>query len=67
MNYMSIGVKEDTKNLLETLKREQGIKTYDELLRDLVNKSRGSMLETMFGLEPGVGNFKRNKDEFERF
>jgi hypothetical protein len=67
MDYMSIGVRSDTKNMLETLKREQGIKTYDDLLRGLVSRSRSSMIETMFGMEPGIGGFKREKNEFERF
>lgn len=67
MKYMSLGIREDTKHMLDILKKEQGAKSYDELLKDMAARSRGSMLEGVFGIAPGVGNFKRNKDEFERF
>ena len=66
MTYMSVGIKEETKHMLESIKKEQGIKTYDDLIRQMAIKNRVSMLDHMFGMAPGVGNFKRNKDEFER-
>ena len=67
MTYMSIGIREETKHMLESIKRERGVKTYDELIRHMALKNKGSMLDHMFGMAPGVGNFKRDKDEFERF
>jgi hypothetical protein len=66
MIYTTIGISKTTKDLLELLKHEHKVRTYDELIVAMANKERGMLLGSIFGMAPNLAEFKRDKDEFER-
>jgi hypothetical protein len=67
MVYTTIGVSKNTKALLDLLKGKHMAKSYDVLINEMAKKEGGALLDGIFGIAPNIGEFKRNKDEFERF
>lgn|GEM_PF-5163311 len=66
MVYTSIGISYETKGLLDLLKKEHKVKSYDMLLALMANREKGALIDSIFGIAPGKGGFRRNTDEFER-
>ncbi len=66
MDYTTIGVSKGTKDILELLKSEYKVRTYDELLTDMASREKGVLLKSIFGIAPNLKEFKRDKNEFER-
>lgn len=67
MVYTTIGISKNTKGLLDLLKEKHMAKSYDVLINEMAKRENGALLDSIFGIAPGVVEFKRNKDEFERF
>jgi hypothetical protein len=59
----SVQVSERTLQLLNKLKREEGLKSLDQVIRELVAE-RGKIPKSMFGSNPRLRIFT-NKDEAE--
>jgi hypothetical protein len=59
----SVQVSERTLQLLNKLKREEGLKSLDQVIRELVAE-RGKIPKSMFGSNPKLRTFT-NKDEAE--
>jgi predicted CopG family antitoxin len=62
----TVQVREDTRRLLEKLKRQMGLGTYDEVIKRLV-KSKSGVPESLFGACKGSLRFVREKEQEHAF
>lgn len=58
----TVQVRESTRRILERLKNQMGLASYDEVIRRLV-RSRTGLPESLFGVCKGSGAFVRDKEE----
>jgi predicted CopG family antitoxin len=58
----TVQVREDTRRLLDKLKRQLGMTSYDEVIRKLV-KSKTGRPESLFGACEGSRSFVRVKED----
>jgi predicted CopG family antitoxin len=58
----TVQVREDTRRLLEKLKRQMGLGTYDEVIKRLA-KSKSGVPESLFGACKGSLVFVREKEQ----
>jgi predicted CopG family antitoxin len=58
----TVQVREDTRRLLDKLKRQLGLASYDEVIRKLVNSKTGGP-ESLFGACEGSRSFVREKED----
>lgn len=58
----TVQVREDTRRLLDRLKRQLKLNSYDELIRRLVN-ARSGQPESLFGACKGSHHFVRQKED----
>lgn len=57
----TVQVRDETRRLLNRLKREMNLKSYDEVIRKLLKSTRG-MPESLFGVCRGSLPFKREPE-----
>jgi predicted CopG family antitoxin len=62
----TVQVREDTRRLLEKLKREMGLGTYDEVIKRLA-RSKSGVPESLFGACKGSRRFVREKEQEHAF
>jgi len=58
----TVQVREDTRRLLERLKREMGVSSYDEVIRRLARR-RAGVPDSLFGSCKGSTPFVREREE----
>jgi predicted CopG family antitoxin len=58
----TVQVREDTRRLLDRLKRQLGLASYDEVIRKLVG-SKAGVPESLFGSCKGSHPFVREKED----
>ena len=58
----TVQVREDTRRLLDRLKHQLKLSSYDEVIRKLVKSKTGSP-ESLFGACKGSGSFVREKGD----
>jgi hypothetical protein len=58
----TVQVGEDTRRLLENLKRQMGLGTYDEVIKRLA-RSKSGVPESLFGACKGSLRFVREKEQ----
>jgi predicted CopG family antitoxin len=61
----TVQVKDETRRILDRLKRELGLNSYDEVISRLVRKRTGSP-ESLFGACKGSEPFIREKEDEHR-
>ena len=61
----TVQVREDTRRLLDKLKRQLRLESYDAVIRDLV-KSKTGQPESFFGACTGSHSFVREKEDEHR-
>lgn len=62
----TVQVQEDTRRLLEKLKKQMGLGTYDEVIKRLA-KLKSGVPESLFGACKGSHRFVREKDHEHAF
>jgi hypothetical protein len=62
----TVQVREDTRRLLETLKRQMGLGTYDEVIKRLA-KAKSGLPESLFGACKGSRGYVREKEQEHAF
>jgi len=62
----TVQVGEDTRRLLEKLKKQMGLGTYDEVIKRLA-KSKSGVPESLFGACKGSLRFVREKEQEHAF
>ena len=62
----TVQVREDTRRLLERLKKQMGLGTYDEVIKRLA-KSKSGVPESVFGACKGSLRFVREKEQEHAF
>jgi predicted CopG family antitoxin len=62
----TVQVRDDTRRLLEKLKKEMGLGTYDEVIKKLA-RSKSGLPESLFGACKGSRRFVREKEQEHAF
>jgi len=62
----TVQVRDETRRLLERLKKQMGLLSYDDVIRRLV-KSKAGMPDSLFGACRGSRRFVREKEDEHRF
>jgi predicted CopG family antitoxin len=62
----TVQVRDDTRRLLEKLKKEMGLGTYDEVIKKLA-RSKSGLPESLFGACKGSRRFAREKEQEHAF
>lgn len=62
----TVQVKQETKKLLEGLKKNMGARSYDEVIGNLARK-RADVPESMFGSLKGSKPFRRENEDEHQF
>ncbi len=62
----TIQVRDDTRRLLEKLKKQMGLATYDEVVKKLA-RSRSGLPESLFGACKGSRRFVREREQEHAF
>jgi len=62
----TVQVREDTRRLLEKLKKQMGLATYDEVIKRLA-MSKSGVPESLFGACKGSLRFVREKEQEHAF
>mgnify|MGYP001579999706 CR=1 FL=1 len=64
MTNTTIAVSENTKRLLDVIKKGLGLKTYDETVETLAKEKKKLLLEKYFGIGKGIKTkFVREKND----
>ena len=58
----TVQVRDDTRRLLEKLKRQMGLRTYDEVIKTLA-RSKSGFPKSLFGACKGSRGFVRAKEQ----
>ena len=58
----TVQVDDDTRRLLEKLKNERGLESYDDVIRWLI-ESKAGLSRSLFGAAKGSRRFEREREE----